>query len=101
MIGRGAQGAPWVLGQIAHALYGTPAPVEPIGGALADLVAEHYEAILSFYGAALGLKVARKHLGWYADRAGAPKADMLTADDPASVLRLIPSAFTSPERQAA
>lgn len=101
MIGRGAQGAPWVLGQIAHALYGTPAPVEPTGGALADLVAEHYEAILSFYGTALGLKVARKHLGWYADRAGAPKAEMLTADDPASVLRLIPSAFTSPERQAA
>jgi tRNA-dihydrouridine synthase B len=101
MIGRGAQGAPWVLGQIAHALYGTPAPVEPNGSALADLVAEHYEAILSFYGAALGLKVARKHLGWYADRAGAPKAEMLTADDAATVLRLIPSAFTSPERQAA
>ena len=68
---------------------------------VADLVAEHYEAILSFYGAALGLKVARKHLGWYADRAGAPKADMLTADDAATVLRLIPLAFTSPERQAA
>jgi tRNA-dihydrouridine synthase len=89
------------LGQIAHALYGTPAPVEPTGSALADLVAEHYEAILSFYGVALGLKVARKHLGWYADRAGAPKAEMLTADDAATVLRLIPSAFTSPERQAA
>ena len=36
-----------------------------------------------------------------ADRAGAPKAEMLTADDAATVLRLIPSAFTSPERQAA
>lgn len=101
MVGRGAQGAPWVLGQIAHALYGTPAPVEPKGSALADLVAEHYEAMLSFYGVALGLKVARKHLGWYADRAGAPKAEMLTADDAPTVLRLIRSAFTSPERQAA
>ena len=76
-------------------------PIHRLAPALADLVAEHYEAILSFYGAALGLKVARKHLGWYADRAGAPKADMLTADDAATVLRLIPSAFTSPERQAA
>lgn len=101
MIGRGAQGAPWVLGQIAHALYGTPEPVEPEGAALAELVAEHYEAMLSFYGTDLGRKVARKHLGWYADRAGAPKAEMLTAEDPAQVLRLIALGFASPERQAA
>ena len=101
MVGRGAQGAPWVLGQIAHALYGTPAPVEPEGAALADLVAEHYEEMLSFYGTDLGRKVARKHLGWYADRAGAPKAEMLTAEDPAQVLRLIALGFASPERQAA
>ncbi|WP_430464152.1 tRNA dihydrouridine synthase DusB [Tabrizicola sp.] len=101
MVGRGAQGAPWVLGQIAHALYGAPAPVEPVGDALADLVAEHYEAMLSFYGKDLGRKVARKHLGWYAERAQAPKAEMLTADDPAHVLRLIARAFSTEAKQAA
>ena len=101
MVGRGAEGAPWVLGQIAHALYGRPAPVVPEGAALADLVSEHYEAVLSFYGTALGLRVARKHLGWYLDRAGAPKAEVVTATDPAQVLRLIRSALTNPEREAA
>ncbi|MGL6210774.1 MAG: tRNA dihydrouridine synthase DusB, partial [Paracoccaceae bacterium] len=44
MVGRGAQGAPWRLAEIAHALYGTPAPAIPVGDALADLVTEHYEA---------------------------------------------------------
>jgi tRNA-dihydrouridine synthase len=86
---------------VAHALYGTPAPVQPQGAALADLVCEHYEAMLGFYGTALGLKVARKHLGWYLDRAGAPKAEVLTATDPARVLALIRLALLNPERQAA
>ncbi len=92
MVGRGAQGAPWRLAQIAHALYGTPAPIIPQGAAFADMVAEHYEQMLAFYGPALGLRCARKHLGWYLDTAqtgaGARHA-ILTADDPATVLRLI------------
>lgn len=101
MVGRGAEGAPWVLAEIAHALYGRPAPVVPKGQALADLVADHYESVLSFYGTALGVKVARKHLGWYLDRAGAAKAAIVTEDDPARVLRLIGLAFQDSERQAA
>ena len=101
MVGRGAEGAPWVLGQIAHALYGRPAPVVPQGAALADLMSAHYEDMLAFYGVTLGLKVARKHLGWYLDRAGAPKADVLTATDPAVVLRLIRAALANPDRAAA
>ena len=101
MVGRGAQGAPWVLGQIAHALYGTPAPQVPQGAALCDLISAHYEDMLGFYGIALGLKVARKHLGWYLDRAGAPKAEVVTASDPAQVLRLIRAAVANPERHAA
>ncbi|WP_420353306.1 tRNA dihydrouridine synthase DusB [Paenirhodobacter sp.] len=97
MIGRGAQGAPWRLAAIAHRLYGTPAPVR---GPLADLVAEHYEAILSFYGAELGLRLARKHLGWYADAAGAPlRAEMMVSTTPQATLGLIRAAFG--ERMAA
>ncbi|WP_420343701.1 tRNA dihydrouridine synthase DusB [Paenirhodobacter sp.] len=97
MLGRGAQGAPWRLAEIAHALYGTPAPQR---GPLADLVAEHYEAILSFYGAELGLRLARKHLGWYADAASAPlRAEMMTSTTPQATLGLIRAAFS--ERMAA
>ncbi len=101
MVGRGAEGAPWVLGQIAHALYGRPAPQVPQGAALVDLMSAHYEDMLAFYGVDLGLKVARKHLGWYLDRAGAPKAEVLTATDPAQVLALIRAAMANPTREAA
>jgi tRNA-dihydrouridine synthase B len=103
MIGRGAQGAPWRLAQIAHALYGTPAPEVPKGAALADLIATHYEAMLSFYGADLGLKVARKHLGWYLEQAGltADRGPLMAATTPAETLALIGETFAQPERRAA
>ena len=97
MIGRGAQGAPWTVAQVAHELHGTPAPEVPEGSALTDMVAGHYEAMLSFYGADLGLRVARKHLGWYMDRAGTgpvTRRAVLTARDPAQVLALLPEALT-------
>ena len=104
MVGRGAQGRPWLLAQIAAALYGTAAPVVPVGDALADLVADHYRAMLSHYGTALGMRVARKHLGWYLDAAGPPVAlrhTILTEPDAARVLALLPAAFARDARLAA
>ncbi len=95
MVGRGAQGAPWRLAEIAHQIYGTPAPVVPEGADLANLVIGHYEAALSFYGPALGLRVVRKHLGWYLD-VSAPEADrdaILTETNPDLVIGLLESAF--------
>ncbi|WP_456390175.1 tRNA dihydrouridine synthase DusB [Profundibacter sp.] len=97
MIGRGAQGAPWRLAEVASRLYGTAAPTIPKAGDLVDLVAAHYEDMLSFYGATLGNRVARKHLGWYMDGAGCPpemRKILLTERDPAAVLRLLPQALT-------
>lgn len=85
MIGRGAYGAPWVPAQIAHALYGTPAPKVPTGVALANLIVAHYEEILAFYGADLGVRVARKHIGWYLAAAGIPDRHILTLTSPAQV----------------
>ncbi|MCC6863876.1 MAG: tRNA dihydrouridine synthase DusB [Rhodobacteraceae bacterium] len=103
MVGRGAQGAPWRLAQIAHELYGTPAPVVLKGAALGDMVSEHYEEMLAFYGRDLGMKCARKHLGWYLDEAGVSDARraILTSDDPAMVLRLIAVAFAGEKQVAA
>ncbi len=103
MVGRGAQGRPWLLARIAATLYGTPAPRIPHGAALADLVAGHYEGMLSFYGRELGLRIARKHLGWYVDAAGGPaelRAQLMRAPDPAQVLALLPAAL-SPREAAA
>jgi tRNA-dihydrouridine synthase B len=103
MVGRGAQGRPWLLARIAAELYGRPAPVVPQGAALSDLVSAHYDAILAFYGRDLGLRMARKHLGWYLEAAGASahRAAMLTANDPETVLALIDRAFADVERLAA
>ena len=67
MIGRGAQGKPWLLAEIAAALYGTKAPTIPTGADLRALIEAHYRAMIDFYGAELGNRTARKHLGWYMD----------------------------------
>lgn len=102
MIGRGAQGRPWALQQIAHELGDTAAPSIPEGSAFSDMITGHYEAMLTFYGVQLGARMARKHLGWYMDVANTPVAlrrEVLTATDTAQVLRLIPLATT--ERSAA
>ncbi|WP_371224178.1 tRNA dihydrouridine synthase DusB [Roseovarius sp. 2305UL8-3] len=104
MVGRGAQGRPWVLAQIAHELFDSAKLEIPTGAALVDLVGEHYEAILQFYGTDLGLRVARKHLGWYMDTAETGpslRRLILTARDPDQVKRLLPQAIADPERQAA
>ena len=94
-IGRGAQGKPWLLAQVAHDLFGAPAPVIPQGADFARMVSDHYEAIIRFYGEVIGLRVARKHLGWYMDTSNTPadlRRAVLTAASPAEVHRLIPSA---------
>ncbi|WP_211644602.1 tRNA dihydrouridine synthase DusB [Loktanella sp. SALINAS62] len=103
MIGRGAQGRPWVLAQIAAALRGDPVPQSPSCAALIDLVSTHYEAMLTFYGPTLGLRVARKHLGWYMDTAQTAtdvRHRVLTAHVPQTVLSLLPDAL-SPMQAAA
>ena len=104
MIGRGAQGRPWQLAEIAHEMYGTRAPTVPSGAALADMVSAHYQSMLGFYGTILGLRIARKHLGWYMDETGtipALRRAVLTAKTPAEVLRLLPEALAAQGRVAA
>ena len=104
MVGRGARGRPWLPGRIAHDIYGTPAPAIPSGGGLIDMVSDHYEAMLRFYGRDLGHRVARKHLGWYMDAAGTGamlRRAVLTGTDPAAVLRLLPDALSEGGRAAA
>ena len=104
MVGRGAQGRPWMLAQIAHELFGTAMPDIPEGAALVDMVADHYDAMLSFYGEALGGRVARKHLGWYMDDAGTGRdvrRAVLTSNSPETVLSLLPEALDPTQKEAA
>ncbi|UWQ55680.1 tRNA dihydrouridine synthase DusB [Leisingera caerulea] len=104
MIGRGAEGKPWLLAEVSHHLWGTPAPEIPEGDAFIRMVSEHYRAMLDFYGQDLGVRVARKHLGWYMDEAGtgpAMRRAVLTQKDPAEVLALLPDALSAQSAEAA
>ncbi|HVW75753.1 MAG TPA: tRNA dihydrouridine synthase DusB [Rhizomicrobium sp.] len=77
MIGRGAYGRPWIASALERAL-GTdgainePGPAERLGIAL-----QHFTDTLRFYGDALGLKIFRKHLGWYVEQALCPADPLL------------------------
>lgn len=98
MVGRGAQGRPWILAQIAAELHGLPAPKLPKGAALIDMVQCHYGNMLAFYGEALGSRVARKHLGWYMDDAHTPvdiRKTVLTTRTSKNVMALLPRALVS------
>ncbi len=65
MIGRGSYGRPWFLAQaMEYARSGTRLPDPPLSEQYAT-VAEHYDAMLSLYGTIEGVRVARKHIGWY------------------------------------
>jgi nifR3 family TIM-barrel protein len=102
MVGRGAEGAPWKVAEIAADLSGTERPDIPRGKRFIDMVSEHYEDSLRFYGRHLGKRVIRKHLGWYMDAAATPAAlrrAVLSEADPDKVLALLPDALC--EREAA
>ena len=103
MVGRATGGRPWLIAEIAAGLAGTPGPQIPQGAALVEMVRGHYDASLSFYGADLGKRVIRKHLGWYMDHAGTPpglRREVLSGADPARVAALLPEALT-PRAEAA
>ena len=65
MIGRGAYGKPWLLGQAMHWLRTGEELAEPPLAEQFELMLEHYDAMLEHYGRETGVKMARKHLGWY------------------------------------
>lgn len=65
MVGRGAYGRPWFLRQVIdHLQHGKVSP-DPDLAAQYKLVVEHYDDMLEFYGEVVGMRMARKHLGWY------------------------------------
>ncbi len=72
MIGRGAYGRPWIIAQVAAFLRGSVAPGEPQLRVQFETMMEHFEAMLAYYGERAGVRIARKHLGWYSARL--PKA---------------------------
>jgi tRNA-dihydrouridine synthase B len=66
MVGRGAQGRPWIFREIAHYLAIGELLPEPTPAEVATILLGHLDQLYAFYGEQQGVRIARKHLGWYA-----------------------------------
>lgn len=104
MIGRGAQGQPWLPGQIGRRLETGIAEAAPSLAEQLRHIRALYDEVCSHYGLRIGLKHARKHLGWALEAAAAyscaPAATLktwrqaiLTAEEPSSVHRALADAY--------
>jgi tRNA-dihydrouridine synthase B len=65
MIGRAAQGRPWLFHETAHYLATGERPAAPGIEEIQRVLSEHLDALYTFYGEATGVRIARKHIGWY------------------------------------
>ncbi len=97
MIGRAAQGQPWIAGVIAGQ------SAAPNKAEIADIFVEHYRGMLSLYGEAMAIRHARKHLGWYLDKhapATSPqdRQAILTARDADQVISMMTERLLSNEQ---
>jgi tRNA-dihydrouridine synthase B len=66
MIGRAAQGRPWIFREIARYLATGEIVVPPEPAEVRDILLGHLDDLYAFYGEQQGVRIARKHLGWYA-----------------------------------
>jgi tRNA-dihydrouridine synthase B len=104
MVGRGAQGRPWFPGQLACYLATGRREAPPALGEQHALISVLYDEMIEHYGRDIGLRHARKHLGWALDAAAATadapapllkahRSRVLTATDPPIVQSLLAEAF--------
>ncbi|MEJ2575899.1 MAG: tRNA dihydrouridine synthase DusB [Gammaproteobacteria bacterium] len=96
MVGRAAQGRPWIFREIAHYLATGRHLAPPSAAWVRDLLLEHVEALYAFYGPAHGVKVARKHIAWYSRSqpgSAAFRAAVFRAETPAQQRRRIAKFF--------
>ena len=103
MIGRGAYGRPWLLGQVMADLGGGGVRPDPSLDEQLAVMLEQYEDMLSLYGTHTGVNLARKHIGWYTK--GLPGSAELRnqvnqQDDPAVVVAML-RGFYAPWRERA
>lgn len=103
MIGRGAQGKPWIVGQVDAALTDRQPQASPANNELTQLIIAHHQAMLSAYGIDLGMRVSRKHLRWYfevANIALSPEQsrELLTQTDPGKTHALINQYMNNPDQ---
>lgn len=108
MVGRGAYGAPWLPGRIATALKTGSDPGAPALAKQTCIAVEHIAGMLAHYGRSLGLRNARKHIGWYLEQSGLAldvvkgwRARLCQDDDADRVLRGLAAFYNQAEELAA
>ncbi len=106
LIGRAAQGRPWIFREVSHYLQTGTEIASPTAVEVRDIMLAHLDNLYSFYGAYTGVRVARKHLSWYCrSRSGAQafRHSAVRAESAAEQLRLTREFFdqTPPEELAA
>jgi nifR3 family TIM-barrel protein len=74
MLGRGIYGRPWLAATLDQALHDHAPDAAPDSAARLEIVLDHFRDSLAFYGDGLGLKMFRKHLGWYVEQAPWPNS---------------------------
>ncbi|AOB30167.1 tRNA-dihydrouridine synthase B [Bordetella sp. H567] len=96
MIGRAAQGRPWIFREVEHYLRTGARLAPPTYGEMRDLLLEHLDDHYRFYGEHTGVRTARKHIGWYVEGlsgADAFRAAMNRIDDTAAQARAVGAWF--------
>jgi tRNA-dihydrouridine synthase len=97
MVGRGAYGRPWFPGELASFARTGRRPEALDSAALIECILRHYEGIIDLYGPIFGVRIARKHIGWYCDRHGltrglagsALRARLMAETNAQAVLRIL------------
>ncbi|VVT03133.1 putative tRNA-dihydrouridine synthase [Sphingomonas sp. EC-HK361] len=103
MIGRGAYGRPWLLGQVMEWLASGRRVADPDLDEQYRVIAEHYEAMLEHYGPVTGVNMARKHIGWYTRglNGSADFRNRVNQEPEAKVVKAMLAEFYAPWRHAA
>jgi tRNA-dihydrouridine synthase B len=104
MVGRGAQGNPWIFREFSHYLRTGEHLAPPPTSEVYSVMRDHLQRLHDFYGAVHGVRVARKHLGWYLK--GQPNSEQLLYDlmrvrTAEEQFQLLEQHFTDPSKLAA
>jgi len=104
MVGRGAQGNPWIFREFSHYLRTGEHLAPPQSSEVYSVMRDHLQRLHDFYGAVHGVRVARKHLGWYLK--GRPNSEQLLYDlmrvkTAEEQFQLLEQHFTDPSKLAA
>ena len=101
MIGRAAQGKPWIFDEIQQQLIGNKNYNKPSIKDIQLIINNHLEYLYSFYGNISGVRIARKHIGWYFDNLGnipvAVKKDIYQTLNPSQQIAMVNAALSNTE----